>query len=53
MIRLTIDGLPVSVEPGTTILVAARKLGIAIPTLCHVEGFEPAASCFLCAVHIE
>ena len=39
--------------PGTTILGAARKLGIAIPTLCHVEGFEPSASCFLCAVQIE
>jgi formate dehydrogenase major subunit len=53
MINLTINGHPVSVESGTTILAAARKLGIAIPTLCHVDGFEPAASCFLCAVHIE
>jgi formate dehydrogenase major subunit len=53
MIRLTIDGQSVSVEPGATILAAARQLGIAIPTLCHVEGFEPAASCFLCAVQIE
>ncbi len=53
MIHLAIDRQPVSVEPGTTILGAARKLGIAIPTLCHVEGFEPAASCFLCAVQIQ
>ena len=29
------------------------RLGLAIPTLCHVEGFEPSASCFLCAVKIE
>src|SRR5512144_2163004 len=53
MIHLTIDGRPVAVEPGTTILAAARKLKISIPTLCHVEGFEAAASCFICAVQIE
>ena len=52
-VTLTIDGLRVSVAPDTTILKAARTLGLAIPTLCHVEGFEPSASCFLCAVKIE
>jgi len=52
-IAIHIDGRPVSVPPGTTILGAARQLVIAIPTLCHVEGFEPSASCFLCAVQIE
>ncbi len=51
--RVTIDGRDVSVEPGTTILAAARRLGIRIPTLCHVDGFEPSASCFLCAVQVE
>ncbi|HUU98043.1 MAG TPA: FAD-dependent oxidoreductase [Phycisphaerae bacterium] len=50
---LTIDGQPVAVEPGTTILAAAAKLGIEIPTLCHVEGLEPSASCFMCAVQVE
>lgn len=53
MIHLTIDGRPVEVPPGATILAAARELGIAIPSLCYVPGFEPAASCFLCAVAIE
>ncbi len=52
-LAIAIDGRPISVAPGTTILNAARKLGLAIPTLCHVEGFEPSASCFLCAVKIE
>ena len=33
MIHLTIDGKPVEVEKGTTILHAARKAGIEIPTL--------------------
>ena len=51
-VTITIDGHPVTVAPGTTILAAARKLGVAIPTLCHVEGLEASASCFLCAVQI-
>jgi len=36
-VKLTIDGLPIAVAPGTTILAAARTLGLSIPTLCHVE----------------
>jgi formate dehydrogenase major subunit len=53
MVRLNIDHRPVTVEPGTTVLEAARRLGIRIPTLCHVPGIEPFASCFVCAVQIE
>ena len=53
MITLTIDGRRVTVEPGTSVLAAAQWLGIRIPTLCHVPGIEPAASCFVCAVQIE
>jgi formate dehydrogenase major subunit len=53
MVTLTIDGRDIAVEDGTTILDAAQRLGLRIPTLCHVEGFEPSASCFLCAVQIE
>ncbi|MHC4819023.1 MAG: 2Fe-2S iron-sulfur cluster-binding protein, partial [Planctomycetota bacterium] len=50
---LTIDGREVRVEDGTTILEAARGLGIKIPTLCHVDEVEPSASCFLCAVEVD
>ncbi len=52
-VSLTINGLETTVEAGTTILAAARALGIRIPTLCHVDGFPPSSSCFLCAVQIE
>lgn len=52
-VKLTIDGRQVEIDPGQTILDGARKLGISIPTLCHVDGFPPAASCFVCAVRIE
>jgi formate dehydrogenase major subunit len=52
-VALTIDGRATCAEAGTTVLQAARAIGIRIPTLCHVEGLEPAASCFLCAVQVE
>jgi formate dehydrogenase major subunit len=53
MINLTIDGRKIAVEEGSTVLRAAECLGIRIPTLCHVKGIEPSASCFICAVQIE
>ena len=53
MVTLTIDNRQVSVERGATVLEAARRLGIRIPTLCHVQGLEPVSSCFVCAVQIE
>lgn len=53
MVQVTIDGREISVADGTTILEAARRLGIRIPTLCHVENFPPSASCFLCAVQVR
>lgn len=53
MIQLTIDGMTVEVPEGAYILEAARKAGIEIPTLCHIEDVEPDASCRLCLVEIE
>jgi bidirectional [NiFe] hydrogenase diaphorase subunit len=52
MISLTINGLRVTVEDGTTVLEAARFLGFPIPTLCHVEGLSPYGACRLCVVEI-
>jgi len=52
MITLTINGLDVSVEKGTTILEAARFLGFPIPTLCHDDGLSPYGACRLCVVEI-
>lgn len=52
MISLTINGLPVSVEKGTTLLEAAQYLGFPIPTLCHMEGLSPYGACRLCVVEI-
>ncbi len=52
MIGLQINGLPVSVEAGSTVLEAARFLGFPIPTLCHMEGLTPYGACRLCVVEI-
>ncbi len=53
MITLTIDGKNVEVEDGTTILRAAQKQGINIPTLCDFKSLTPYGSCRVCMVEIE
>ena len=52
-VTLTIDGQEVSVPSGTTILKAARKLGIKIPTLCYHDDLCISGSCRICVVEIE
>jgi NADPH-dependent glutamate synthase beta subunit-like oxidoreductase len=49
-IQLTIDGREVEATPGQTVLEAARKLGVDIPTLCFLERCTPATSCLVCLV---
>jgi len=49
-ITLTIDDQTVQVEPGTTILEAAREVGIEIPTLCHHSDLSLRGSCRVCMV---
>jgi len=53
MPKLTIDDRPVEVPEGATILEAARKLGIDIPTLCYAEGYEASTSCLVCMVKVR
>jgi len=53
MIKLTIDGEQVWVNPGTTILEAAKQVNINIPHLCYFQGLEPDGSCGICVVEIE
>jgi NADH dehydrogenase/NADH:ubiquinone oxidoreductase subunit G len=52
MISLKLNGIPVSVEEGTTLLEAARFLGLPIPTLCHADGLSPYGACRLCVVEV-
>jgi coenzyme F420 hydrogenase subunit beta len=52
MIKLSINGVAVEVEKGTTLLEAAQFMGFPIPTLCHMEGLSPYGACRLCLVEI-
>lgn len=51
-IKLTIDGKEVEVNRGTTVLEAARKLNIDIPTLCFLKEINQAGDCRMCIVEI-
>jgi len=51
-VELTIDGVPVSVPQGTTILQAARGQGIDTPTLCYLENLTPVNVCRVCVVEV-
>ena len=53
MIHVTIDGQPIEIAEGKTVLEAARANGITIPTLCYHKGLSPVGSCRLCLVEIE
>ena len=50
MITLTIDGVQVSVPAGTTVLEAARKANIKIPTLCYLKELNAIGACRMCVV---
>ncbi|HVN57227.1 MAG TPA: NADH-dependent [FeFe] hydrogenase, group A6 [Bacteroidales bacterium] len=50
MVNLTINDQKVSVEPGTTILAAAKQLNINIPTLCNHPDLCVAGNCRVCVV---
>ena len=50
LIQLTIDGVSVEVPAGTTVLEAAKKAGINIPTLCYLKDINQIGACRLCVV---
>ncbi len=53
MVTATIDDIQVSVPEGTTILNAAKGVGIKIPTLCNHDDLKPKGLCRVCVVEIE
>ena len=53
MVKLTIDGIQVEAEKGTSILHAAESVGIEVPTLCYIKDLLPDGSCRMCMVEIE
>ena len=53
MPKLTIDGVEVEVEPGTSVLQAAEALGVEIPRFCFHDRLSVAGNCRMCLVEIS
>jgi predicted molibdopterin-dependent oxidoreductase YjgC len=53
MVELTVDGEPVRVLDGSTILDACRQLGVETPTLCYGDTLTPVNVCRVCVVELE
>ena len=52
-LRLTIDGTPIEVPTGATVLDAVNRLGLALPQLCKDPDRPPLGACRTCLVHVE
>ncbi|KTG01369.1 hypothetical protein cypCar_00036373 [Cyprinus carpio] len=53
MVEVFVDGKPVTVEPGTTVLQACEKVGVQIPRFCYHDRLSVAGNCRMCLVEIE
>ena len=53
VIEITVDGQPVRVPEGTTLLEACRQQGVDTPTLCYLENLTPVNVCRVCVVEVE
>jgi len=50
---LSVNDIPVEVPEDTTILEAAQRVGVRIPTLCYLEGVQAIGACRVCLVEVE
>ncbi len=53
MVQVKINGIELDVPKGTTVLEAAEKAGITIPTLCYHKDLSPYGGCRLCIVEVK
>src|SRR5271170_7186818 len=53
LVTLEIDGKPVTVPAGTSVMRAAAEVGVQVPKLCASDNMEPFGSCRLCLVEVE
>jgi iron-only hydrogenase group A len=53
MLNVTINDCSVQVPEGTTILGAARRAGVRVPTLCHMDKLQAIGACRVCVVEVE
>jgi formate dehydrogenase major subunit len=52
-VTVTVDGVPVEVPSGSSVMLAAAKAGKSVPKLCATDTLEPFGSCRVCLVEIE
>ena len=52
-VRLKIDGREVEAREDTSVLLAARSIGVRIPTLCYHRALKPIGACKLCGVEVQ
>ena len=52
-VNIKINGMSVSVTAGSTILEAAREVGIDIPTLCYMKEMNEIGACRMCVVEVK
>src|SRR6187397_3122816 len=52
-VTLEVDGKPVTVPVGTSVMRAAMESGVRVPRLCATDSLEPFGSCRLCLVEID
>ena len=53
MVNVTIDGKKIQVREGTTIMDAAARCGIPIPSLCYLKDINEIGACRMCLVEIK
>ena len=53
VLTLTVDEQTITAQEGETLLAVAREAGIAIPTLCHLDGISDVGACRMCLVEVE
>lgn len=53
MINIKINNIPLTVEKGTTILEAAEKIGVKIPTLCFLKDLNEIGACRMCVAEVK
>ena len=53
VLTLQIDGEPVAIAAGTSLLEACGSAGVTLPVLCHRDGLTPVGACRLCLVEVE
>ncbi len=52
-LTVMVDGQRLSARPGETVLEAARRAGVEVPTLCHDERMKPTGACRMCLVDVS